>query len=292
MGDWRSRNYSKATRVRHDALVDIVNAVQPTTCRSIFYVAVTRGVPGITKDDSGYDKILSDLKDLRYEGRISWNSIRDSVRSAGYWGGSADAGEYLQAMAGTYRRNPWLHQPEWVEVWCESRSIASIVADTCRDLAVRAPLTAFSGNPSLTLTYEQSAEINRRFAANDGQETVILYLGDFDPSGLDIDRQVERDLGYWCTPGSWSFERIGVTDAMRSTLTAFPSPVKPRDARSKAYLADWGPVAFECEAIPPPEMRALVRDKVHALIDEAAWAEDVAAEAKERARLLRLAREF
>ena len=110
---------------------------------------------------------------------------------------------------GLYRADLWSMSDFYCEVWCESRSIAGIIEAHCREFAVS--LYPAGGFSSITLADQRLAEyINER---SSGKPCVIYYIGDYDPAGVLIDKQIERELREHLDDSvDLEFERIAITE--------------------------------------------------------------------------------
>ena len=87
-----------------------------------------------------------------------------------------------------------------------------------------------------------------------GSEVSILYFGDFDPSGLFIDKDLRVDVLFQ------NFERVALTRVMASKLPSIP--IKRKDPRSPAYVREYGVEAWELDALDPNKLRDLVRESI------------------------------
>jgi hypothetical protein len=132
-------------------------------------------------------------------------------------------------MKGLYRADIWQWSSTYCEVWTESRSIAGVIEDDCRELAVS--LYPAGGFSSLTLVYQAAEAINDHAA---GRPVVIFYIGDYDPAGVLIDVTIERELREHLAPDAdLYFLRIGITPGQIESLDL---PTKPRKATDRRSL--------------------------------------------------------
>jgi len=103
----------------------------------------------------------------------------------------------------------------------------------------------------------------RRFLPyqDEGIGTVILYLGDHDPSGLDMDRDIHDRLEIY---GITDFEviRIGLTKEQIDTYKPPPNPAKFSDPRATDYVEKHGHVSWEVDALPPQVLDKIVRESI------------------------------
>ena len=187
----------------------------------------------------------------------SW--IEDSSRRAYMNTGYAGVGNFAEVAASIYRRDYWEGTDTLVEVWCESRSLAGVLGQVCREYVV--PLYPSGGFSSLSFLYQAAEHIQESERAN----AVILYVGDYDQAGVLIDRSIEKDLrgflGDW--PGELTFHRLAVNDDQIDSMGLPTRPPKASDTRSPEVTR-----AVEAEAIPAPTMRGIVSAALQELIPE------------------------
>jgi hypothetical protein len=89
--------------------------------------------------------------------------------------------------------------------------------------------------------------------AGDERQTVLFYVGDYDPSGMymsEIDLPARlRSYG----AGDFSFERIALLESDLSDLPDFEA--KKTDPRYKWFVDNYGKKAWELDAMDPNELR-------------------------------------
>jgi hypothetical protein len=108
--------------------------------------------------------------------------------------------------------------------------------------------------------------------------TQILYLGDYDPSGVHIDRDIETKLRRYGPAAELSFKRIAVlTEQIEAWKLPSAAP-KKTDSRSKTFSGQ----AVEIEAIPPDTLRQLVDDAITGIVDHSSYALMLEVEKAER----------
>lgn len=276
---------ARATRVEMDArrgaLVDLAHEHGPASVRHLFYAAVVAGVPGITKSQSGYLKVQRLVLELRREGLIPYESIVDNTRwirkqrSYGTW---QDA---VRETARLYRQDLWATSPYRLEVWCESDSIAGVITPASYEWDV--PLMVCRGHASETFAYSAAA------AWNEGcQRPVVLYVGDHDPAGLDIEMSLKQRLGTFYCDGieGITWRRIGITAGQVELLDLPTTPAK-KARRRKPYPWDW---SAEAEALPARMLRDLLTAAIEEYVDQEELAVLRVAEESERRSLFDLAR--
>jgi hypothetical protein len=198
--------------------------------------------------------------------------------------------EIVEACARQFAIDKWEDQPAHVEVMAEKDAVSGIVEPVCRKLDV--PFTANRGYSSMSFMYRRGKEIRRKLLA--GKGVLVIYLGDHDPSGLDMDRDVlERLRLFTGIAGDCSDEACGDSPIedyrlklMRIALTRKqidhyqppPNPAKLTDSRATAYIRNHGDESWELDALEPRVLADLVSRAVKAVRDETLWKAAVARE--------------
>ncbi|MER0484606.1 hypothetical protein ABR737_40845 [Streptomyces sp. Edi2] len=189
-----------------------------------------------------------------------------------------DAGAFLRAA------------PGWFALDRTAGQVAALYA-ACEKDTLRAQLTGWlerTGTPVLVvrgLGSQSYVQVVRERTARDPRPAVLLYVGDFDASGADI----ERD---WLARTScWSHvERVVLThDQVREH--ALPAAAgKAGDPRWAGFARRYGldpsrPVQWEAEALEPTELQRLVLAAVTPYVDEGVLGDRIAEEERQREQL-------
>ena len=186
--------------------------------------------------------------------------------------------DMLQLTAETYRRALWGSQSAYVEVWSEKDAIAGVLYEITSQWDV--PLMVTRGYPSVTYLYGAAEAI-----ADQGKPVFIYYLGDHDPSGVDIARFVEKELRHLAPGADITFEKIAVNTTQITELGLLTRPTKKTDSRSKNFAGQ----SVEVDAIPAPLLRQLVADHIQQHVDQGALDRLLGIEAAEAETLANLA---
>ena len=185
----RRRRTQEQLDTLDEQLIEVLRADRPQSVRHLFYrMTDPRLAEPVDKTEHGYKLIIRRCLGLRRSGRIPYGWISDATRRGFHVPAWDSPGDFLQGVAGMYRGQLWGPDLPRVEVWTESRSLAGVLQTTCRELAVS--LYPCGGFSSATLCYDAAQEID----AADRARAVVLFLGDFDPAGVLIDRHVEAEL--------------------------------------------------------------------------------------------------
>lgn len=270
---------SKAAMVQlTDQIIDVLAEDHPQSCRHVFYRMTDPRLPEpVEKSDAGYITVQRLLVKMRCSGKMPYGWITDSTRR-GYFAETYEGPDRaLRRTAILYRRSYWDTAKDYVEVWCESRSIAGVIQDTCENFAV--PLYPTGGFPSLSLVYEAAQHIKHEAA---DRPVHILYIGDHDPAGVLIDTDTEAKLCEHLPDTNLKFRRLAVT---RAQIDLMRLPTKPPKDRRGGFEGD----TVEAEAIPAATLRQLLAEAIEGFIDPHAMAVIKEAEASERTLLLSMA---
>jgi hypothetical protein len=267
----RGRPLSPEVEARRRQLLELTREGQPCTVRNVYYRAVVAGI--IPKTTTGYQTVQRDLAFLRRERRMPFQWLVDHTRLMRKPDVYDSVEQALSDVARFYRRDLWTYSPWQIEVWAESQSIAGVVADVTDTWAL--PLMATKGYSSMSFTYSAAQQMNY-----DGRDVQILYIGDHDPDGLAIERNLVEGLrGHLSVPAQ--ITRVGVTW----------DQVEQYDLPGGTPKKSYGfPMAVEAEALPAPTLRRLLEEAIALYVDEDQLHRLRVAEQSEREQLLLLSR--
>ena len=273
----RKRSTKAQQAALDEQILDVLGEDHPQSIRHIFYRLTNPRLPEpVDKTDAGYNRVQRRLVALRRSGSIPYNWISDSTRRGYHVPTFNGPGEFIRRYAGLYRAQMWTKDLPHIEVWAESRSIASVLEPVCKDLAVS--LYPAAGFSSLTLPYEAAREIDRR----ERDRAVVLFVGDFDPAGVLIDGRVEAELReHLTTP--LEFRRLAVNKAQIKELD-LPTKLRKKTDRRRLDIEE----TVEAEAVPAAVMRELVRSTVESYLPAGALQAAKVAEESERKGLVTL----
>jgi hypothetical protein len=215
------------------------------------------------------------MTEMRECSTLDWRQVVDGSRlvdRANVW---KNPTQIINAAVRTYRRDYWQDQPTLIEVWSEKSTIQGVIGPVLDEFGVTfRVMKGFGSFTALKQAAEDSLEMPQ------GHKGVILYLGDFDPSGLWMsERDIPERLARYGS--QWDFERIGVLVEDTVGLPHFDSETKADDARHRWYLENYGRRCWEIDAIDPNDLRARVREQIETRLDLPAWAHAKSIEAAE-----------
>jgi len=252
--------------------------------RQVFYQLVARG--HLPNTESAYGKVISTISEGRLAGLIDWDMIVDRGRHtifAAHWD---DPSEILDAAAESFRIDKWENQPRHIEVMVEKQALEGVLAPVCRDLDVR--FTSNKGYSSQSMMYRVGRRL--KYKIFEDKEIWVLYLGDHDPSGLDMDRDILDRLSMF-SGGRLEVKRLALLMEQIEELNPPENPAKLSDSRAAGYIAEFGDSSWELDAIDPVELARLVTDAVTSLRDDDLWEDALTREEEMRNQLKSLAGE-
>jgi hypothetical protein len=239
------RRTKAAVQAIRDAIYQIVAEFEPMTVRQVFYQLVTRGV--IAKTEAEYKTTVCRLLvQMRREGALPFHWIADNTRWQRKPRTYGSLQSMLQSCQATYRRALWDDQDAYVEVWLEKEALAGVLIDVTAKWDV--PLMVTRGYPSVSFLHSAAEAI-----ANETREIYVYYFGDRDPSGVDIDRFVERELREYAPNCELTFQRVAVLKHQIEQYGLQTRPTKKSDSRSRSFEGE----SVEVDAIAPDQLRAL-----------------------------------
>ncbi len=249
----------------------------PLTLRQIFYRLVAEY--GYPKDDLALGRLTEGMNRARRAGMIPFAAIRDDgavIEQPFGFHGMPYFWDYVRQIAGGYRRERLDAQGLVVELWVESAGMVPQVARVAEPFGI----TVYSsgGFDSLTVKHDAARRI-----AGGACPTVVLHVGDHDPSGVSIFDSAAADIGAMLArPGHADFRRVVITPEQVERYGLETAPPKLTDRRGM-----WVGGTVQAEALAPNELAAEVRWAIEEHIDADVLARLVAVEKAERAELLR-----
>jgi hypothetical protein len=209
-------------------------------------------------------KVSRILCDAREGGLIPWEWIVDETRSLEAQPSWSNLEDFAHALELSYRRDFWSDQDYRVIVISEKGTVGGLLRPVLDQYGI--PFFAAHGFNSATKVHELAEDI-----ASDGRQTIFLYVGDHDPSGMymsevDFPGRLER---YGANCSDFDFTRIALTADDTPNLPSFAA--KKQDPRFQWYRRNYGNTAWELDAMDPNALRDRVEWHVREYVDLDAW---------------------
>jgi hypothetical protein len=241
----RHRSTKVEVVARRQALFDIVANMKPMTVRQVFYQATVHEI--IAKTEAGYNKVQTDLVQMRRSGVLPYDWLADNTR----WQRKPRSFDGVeQALAHTaqfYRKSLWAPADCYVEIWLEKDALAGVVVPVTASYDV--PLMVARGYASLSFLHSAADHIRQLDVPS-----YIYHFGDFDPSGVNAAEKIEQTLREMAPGAEIHFERVAVRRWQVEEWDLPTRPTKTSDTRSKNF----GDISVELDAIDPDRLRGLV----------------------------------
>lgn len=272
---FRDAKLSKKNREKLDLINDIIYDYQDQgyrlTLRQLYYQLVTRNV--IPNKQTEYAKLSNLLKEGRMSGIVDWDAIEDRLRVPKLPYYVRDTSDAMTDTINQYRLDRQRGQNKYIEVWVEKDALSGVLSRITEKYHVR--LMVNRGYSSVSAMY---AAYNRFANAMivENQDVLVLYLGDHDPSGLDMIRDIKERVSEMLSADFYDFEveerfqveQIGLNMEQIIELDPPPNPAKITDPRAKWYIEKYGPVSWEVDALNPATLNELVEFAILENIDQ------------------------
>lgn len=265
-------------------LIELVNQVvdeysaqgYELTLRQVYYQLVARGY--IPNNERSYKNVGSLINDGRLAGLIDWHSVTDrtrNLRSESHWDTPADV---IASARYSYNLDKWKGQPNYVEVWVEKDALVDIVGQACSPLD-----TPYFSCRGYTSQSEMWSAAQRFIRQKQRKKRIIIHLGDHDPSGIDMTRDIQERLEMF--GAAVKVKRVALTMNQVKTYNPPPNPAKITDSRCGKYIDQYGEESWELDALEPQMLVNLIRNEVTALRDDALYQAICEREAQEKEEL-------
>jgi len=268
-----------------DILEDLGQQGYVLTLRQLYYQLVSKAI--IPNDVREYHNLGRVVSKGRLAGLIDWRMIEDRVRvpkSNSHW---IDGAQILQSAARGFYMDRWKDQKMHVEVWCEKDAVSNIIVPVCEEWDVL--FMANRGYSSQSAMYDA---YNRYYDAECSDKLgVLIYLGDHDPSGMDMARDIEDRLLTFGLQNTVVY-RVALNMSQIQQYQPPKNPAKLTDSRSANYIMQYGNSSWELDALSPAVLSKIVEDAVLQRVDKSLFAKVEREEAKVKARITEIAEAF
>lgn len=273
----------------NDIIADYLSQGLRLTLRQLYYQLVTKNV--IPNVEKSYKKLSGLVSDARLSGLMDWDAIEDRVRrprSNSEWD---DIVDLVDSALASYRLPRWEGQEHYVELWVEKDALAGVLAP----MASRYHVTMMvnRGYSSQSAMYEAAdrfiracypgmsiedvegpSENPRDFESDEGayipgdmaKQPILLYLGDHDPSGEDMVRDIQSRLEMFGLK-DMQVIKIALTMDQVKKFNPPPNPAKRTDPRAHDYMAKHGAVSWEVDALPPNVLTKIIQVSIEEFVD-------------------------
>jgi len=233
------------------------------TLRQLYYQFVSKGL--IPNKDTEYKRLGSIINDARLAGLLDWYHLEDrtrNLRSLSHWDSPADI---INSAAASYRIDKWATQPHRIECWIEKDALLGVIQGVCNRLDI--PYFSCRGYTSQSEVWGAAQRL--KYYVNQGQIPVILHLGDHDPSGIDMTRDITDRLKLFM--GGVHVDRLALNFDQVQQYQPPPNPAKLTDSRAIHYIQIHGTDSWELDALTPEIINQLIEDAVYSIREPDLW---------------------
>lgn len=258
--------------------------------RQLYYQLVARGM--IENTERSYQRIVGIITRGRMAGYIDWDAIEDRGRDIELRTRWESATQIVRASARSFHQDLWVNQTERVFVMVEKAALAGVLTRVCEQYDV--PLLACRGYPSVSVVRELVMD-HIVPALEADQVPVLLHLGDHDPSGIDMTRDLDERIKVFADvhwEQEFDVDRIALTMRQIEEVKPPENPAKSTDSRFQEYRRRFGTKSWELDALDPAYLMNLVETNIRKSINATAWEERRQEIEAKRAKIQKVADKF
>lgn len=249
-------------------LVEIANAIcadyrrqgYDLTLRQLYYQFVARD--HLPNNQRSYKNLGTVVDKARRAGLMDWDYIVDRTRNLQGFRTYEDPAELIRDVSGQFHVDLWSTQDTRIEVWVEKEALAGVV----KRAADARGVNYFSCRGYVSQSEMHSAARRHLYYEGEDQDVVVLHLGDHDPSGIDMTRDIRDRLALF--GASTHVRRIALNFDQIEQYGPPPNPAKLTDSRSDGYIERFGESSWELDALDPATLNALILSEIDSYLHE------------------------
>ena len=279
-----SKKFRKETRILLEKITNVLEDYEDKgyrlTLRQLYYQLVSRDIiPNLQRE---YQKLSRVMTDARMAGIVDWDIIEDRIRIPKKPNEFKNIPDLVDAAIRSYRLDRWQNQKNYVEVWVEKDALSGVLQPLTKKYHVH--LLVNRGYSSASAMHDSAL----RFQESNDKNCVILYLGDHDPSGEDMVRDIEDRLDdFGCDV---EIKKIALTKKQIEQFQLPPNPAKMSDPRSDEYVTKHGNYSWELDALTPETLNELLVTNIENLLDMDEYKAVIKREEEEKVKLVQLSK--
>lgn len=268
---WTEHQLDKLHKV--EVILKELEGYKPLTLRQVYYQMVSKGF--IENTGSQYGMLSNLIKWARINGRIDWDNIEDRGRTFHDESGWDDKNSFIiqasKYFLTGYRRDLLQAQDKYIEVWIEKDALSSIFTKIASPYTISVVVNR--GFTSISFLHD----FQKRIDDHKGKSVVMLYFGDFDPSGIEMLDAMKTTLQDELGISGVTYKRIALLeqDISKYKLPHNPDALKKTDTRAKKHLESYGELAVELDALRPDVLERKIRKAIEAELDINAFNKEV-----------------
>ncbi|HEX7456236.1 MAG TPA: hypothetical protein VF303_02100 [Candidatus Nanoarchaeia archaeon] len=247
---------------------------EPISIRGLYYQLISQPKDPIEPGKRSYKRVIRAMTRAREEGIIAWDAFSDKTRRVITPNGWTDINQFAAEMPRYFRRERQQTQEQYLELWVEKEALVHLFEPYAYEFGITVRVGRGYNSGSALNEFAKKAQEEYR-------SIKVLYFGDWDPSGLDIDRSFDEKLMVNFDTFV-EVERVALTEY---DTTALPhNPVKKTDTRAKKYIAKYGDKTWELDALTNQQIKERIADAIYQNIDFDLFKKELEKEDKEKSR--------
>lgn len=286
---WEPRQDTQAKVVQCGEIVqEYLDQGLKLTLRQLYYQHVARAL--IPNTERSYKNLGTLVSKARLAGLLDWDAIEDRGREPDTQNDWDNVWDLVDSAVRWFRLPRWEGQGCRAELWVEKEALAGVLEPIARKHHVT--LMVNKGYSSQSAMFESALRLMRLDRECDGGVRVY-YLGDLDPSGEDMVRDIRDRLDMF-TRSSIDLEvvKLALTTEQVEEYGPPPNPTKVTDSRARGYIEKYGHECWEVDALDPRTLTRIITDVFDEIIDHEMMDEVIEREDDGKRRLREAAREI
>ena len=277
-----SKNLRPNTRNLLDNITKVLDDYEEQgyklTLRQLYYQLVSGDI--LENKVQNYAKLSRILTDARLCGLVDWDIIEDRIRIPQRPGQWNSINQIVSSAMNQYRKDRHYSQENYVEVWVEKDALSGILQPITEKYHLN--LMVNRGYSSITAMWNASQRFQEQL--DNDKNCHIIYLGDHDPSGLDMIRDIKDRMSTFRID-NLTVNQIALTSTQIKKYNPPPNPAKENDPRAKCYIEEFGNVSWELDALKPQVLTILLESEIKKLINLELYKEIILEEDREKEQL-------
>lgn len=257
------------------------------TVRQLYYQFVARD--WLKNTFNNYQRLASVVDDARKAGLIPWDAIEDRTRFLRGINTYSTPRDYMQSLVDGYHEDIWRDQDYHVEVWIEKDALLGVIEGVCNEQ--RVDYFACRGYPSSSELYKAGKRLG--YYRSIGKWPIVFYLGDHDPSGLQMVLNSDCALQQYGRSNDIEVRQLALTMAQIEEHNPPPNYAKETDSRFNWYCDTTGTEeCWELDALDPGVIAEVIRENVESVMDRDKFDSNISLETAHRNTLKAIADDF
>jgi hypothetical protein len=284
--DFVNKRFSGKTTLLLEKIGQVISEYQSKgyslTLRQLYYQLVSRNI--IENLQNEYKRLSRLLTDARMAGIVDWEAIEDRIRVPRIPADFENMREFVSRAAKVYRLDRWKDQDNYIEVWTEKDALSGVLEPITSKYHVR--LLVNRGYSSASAVFDSAQRVTKQLYQEHKKSCVILYLGDHDPSGEDMVRDIQERMSQF--HARVKIEKIALTKDQVDKYRLPHNPTKRSDTRTVKYVSRHGDKSWELDALGPEILGDILEGSIVQYLNLKRYNKIIKKEESEKQRLVRL----